>query len=558
MSKLGALVRAGLKANFGLAVFLHRIFREKKDRWILPIFAFSLLGLVSMLYGFVVFISGAYSILKPMGQQQALAAMGIALGQVLLLIFGVYYVLSALYFARDIEMLIPLPVRPSEVLLSKFIVITISEYLTVALLVLPFLITYGVLDRSGLSYWIFSTLIYLALPILPLAAVTAAAVLMMRYINLSRKKDILILVGGVVVLAAAVGFQFLMQRSAAEEVTAQDMAVFLTAPDSLLNRIGAAFPPGLWAARAVVSGMTAKGLANLAAFLGTSLLALVGMYLLGERFFYKGVIGLAEKGVRKRTLSTEEMARRVSSGRRAVAAIFTRELRIMNRTPVFLLNGVLVVLIFPVFFLFLAGQGPDSPGGDLQKLLDSGNSLHFILFAALFMVVCSSLNGTASSAFSREGAQFWISRVIPVAPSEQIAAKFLHSYAIGALGILAAAAVLRFQLAVPFLHLAMAAGLAMIATALMTTIGMFIDLARPLLDWTNPQKAIKQNFNVFLAMLANATVVAGAFFPIKTLIKTQIPKGLLLVILCAALLILSAAGYLALQRFADKRYREIE
>jgi ABC-2 type transport system permease protein len=56
---------------------------------------------------------------------------------------------------------------------------------------------------------------------------------------------------------------------------------------------------------------------------------------------------------------------------------------------------------------------------------------------------------------------------------------------------------------------------------------MFIDLARPLLDWTNPQKAIKQNFNVFLAMLANATVVAGAFFPIKTLIKTQIPKGLL-------------------------------
>jgi ABC-2 type transport system permease protein len=383
MSKLGALVRAGLKANFGLAVFLHRIFREKKDRWILPIFAFSLLGLVSMLYGFVVFISGAYSILKPMGQQQALAAMGITLGQVLLLIFGVYYVLSALYFARDIEMLIPLPVRPSEVLLSKFIVITISEYLTVALLVLPFLITYGVLDRSGLSYWIFSTLIYLALPILPLAAVTAAAVLMMRYINLSRKKDILILVGGVVVLAAAVGFQFLMQRSAAEEVTAQDMAVFLTAPDSLLNRIGAAFPPGLWAARAVVSGMTAKGLANLAAFLGTSLLALVGMYLLGERFFYKGVIGLAEKGVRKRTLSTEEMARRVSSGRRAVPLIFTRELRIMNRTPVFLLNGVIVVLIFHVLLPLYGRQGRIARRRS-PKLLDSGNSLHFICFAPLF------------------------------------------------------------------------------------------------------------------------------------------------------------------------------
>ncbi len=89
MSRLGALVRTGLKANFGLAVFLHRIFREKKDRWILPILAFSLLGLVSMLYGYVGFLSAAYSILKTLGQQQALAAMGIALGQVLILIFGV-------------------------------------------------------------------------------------------------------------------------------------------------------------------------------------------------------------------------------------------------------------------------------------------------------------------------------------------------------------------------------------------------------------------------------------------------------------------------------------
>ncbi len=558
MTKLGALVRAGLRANFGLAVFFHRIFKEKKDRWIIPIFAFSLLGLIPMLYGFIGFIGHAYSLLKPLGQEGALAAMGIVGGQFLILVFGIYYVLAALYFSRDIEMLIPLPLRPSQVLLSKFIVISINEYLTVAFIVLPFLITLGVLEGGGLSYWMIAGLVYLALPLLPLAILSIVIVVLMRFINLSRKKDILILVGGIAVLAAAFGFQFLMRQSASGEMSAQDMAAFLTSPDSVMNRVGAAFPPSIWAAKAVSKGLTKEGLTNLAAFLGISLLALGAIIVLGERFFYQGVIGLTEKGVRKRILTTEEMSRRVSSGRRAVLAIFTRELRIMNRTPVFLLNGVLVVIFLPVLFIFMSRPGLDSPGADLKAFIDSGHPLIFILFTALFMIVCSSLNGTASSTFSREGAQFWISRVIPVSPREQVSAKFLHSYAIGALGILAAAVAIKFMLPVAILHLAIAAGLALITGVLMTTIGMFIDLARPLLDWTNPQKAIKQNLNVLLAMLVNAAVLATAFFGIKALLRASVPGGLILFIVCSAMLGLAAASYLALLRFADKRYSEME
>jgi ABC-2 type transport system permease protein len=558
MSKLGALVRAGLKSNFGLSIFFHRIFKEKKDRWILPIFGFSLLGVIPMLYGLIAFIKSAYLMLKPMGQESALLAMGIVVGQILILIFGAYYVIAGFYFSRDIEMLIPLPLRPSEVLLSKFIVIAINEYLTIAALVLPFIITFGVLAGNGFSYWFISTLVYLALPLIPLAIISIIVMVMMRFINLSRKKDILILVGGIAILVAVFGFQFLTQQSASQEMTAQDMAAFLTSPDSLLNRIGSTFPPSIWASKAISGGLTGKGLMNLAAFLGTSLLALGAIIILGDHFFYRGAIGLVEKGTRKRVLTKEEMSQRVSSGRRAISAIFMRELRIMNRTPVFLLNGVLVVVLFAAFFVFLARPGLDSPNADLQKLIDSGNSLLFILFAALFMVVCSSLNGTASSTFSREGAQFWISRVIPVAPREQIAAKFLHSYAIGLLGVLAATVVLIFMLPVKFIPLAIAVGLALITGVLMTAIGMFIDLARPLLDWTNPQKAIKQNLNVLLAMFAEAAIIAAIFFGIKALSKANAPESLILLILFSALICLAAFGYLALLKFADKRYQEIE
>ncbi len=87
---------------------------------------------------------------------------------------------------------------------------------------------------------------------------------------------------------------------------------------------------------------------------------------------------------------------------------------------------------------------------------------------------------------------------------------------------------------------------------------MMIDLARPLLDWTNPQKAIKQNLNVLLAMCADIGILTGLYFLIRFLVRAGFSGGTILVSLFAALTALAWLGCAALLRFAEKRYREIE
>jgi ABC-2 type transport system permease protein len=287
--------------------------------------------------------------------------------------------------------------------------------------------------------------------------------------------------------------------------------------------------------------------------------------------FYRGVIGLGETTGKKRRLTRDEMARRVTSGRRAKAAIFGREWKIMNRTPIFLLNGTLVAVIFPAIFVLMAtidtggggagGSGGGGGSGDpmvLLKAMVSANPLVIILATALFMAVCGSINGTASSTFSREGTQFWISRVVPVAPREQAAAKFVHSYLVAALGVVTAGAVAAIFLHVKAAHMAAAAGLALVAGVLLTVVGMAIDLARPLLDWTNPQKAIKQNLNVLLAMLADIGILTLVYFGVKALVKAKLGTNAVLGVVFVGLAALAAASYAALLKFADKRYPRIE
>jgi len=564
------VIRAGLRSNFGLALLKYRLFKEKKDRWLVALIGVSLLGVLPLFYGVVLLVRNIYVILKPMGQERALLSLGFLAGQFLILMFGIYYVISAFYFSRDLELLIPLPLRAAEVMTSKFAVIVINEYLTVAAVVLPVVVTLGVVSHAGVGYWVNAALVYAALPVIPLAVVSLVVVAMMRFINVSRKKDALILIGSILLIVLALGLQIALGRTAgngASGMNTQAVAAFFTSPDSLLSRIGGFFPPGIWATRAVAGGFTGEGLANLALFWGVSLAFFAGMIALAELLFYRGVVGIGETTGKKRRLTRDEMSRRVSSGRRAKAAVFGREWKIMNRTPIFLLNGTLVVVLFPALFILMAtmdtggvGSG-GSGGGDpmvLLKAMVSANPLVVILATALFMTICGSINGTSSSTFSREGAQFWISRVIPVAPREQVAAKFLHSYLVAALGVVTAGVVAAVFLHVKAAQLAAAAGLSLVAGVLLTVVGMAIDLARPLLDWANPQKAIKQNLNVLLGMLADIGILTIAFFAVKALVKAKLGTGAALGILFVGLAAVAAASYAALMRFADKRYPAIE
>jgi ABC-2 type transport system permease protein len=559
MKRLLTLTRAGLKSNFGLSVLRHRLFKEKKDRWLVPLVGVAVLGVLPSIYGLVLLVQNIYLALKPLGQERALLTLGIMAGQLFILLFGLYYVISAFYFSRDLEFLIPLPLKPFEVIASKFAVIMINEYLTVMVIVLPVLVGYGVLARGGLPYWTNGVLVYLFLPVIPLAVVSILVVLLMRFVNLSRKKDALILIGSVLLIAVSMGLQFLLGRSGRGGIDGRAMTSFFTSPDSLLNLIGARFPPSIWATKAIAGGFSAVGLLKLALFVGTSLVLFAAILVLSEKIFYRGLVGLGEVSGRRRLLSRAQMSQRISSGRHPVRAIFAREWRIMNRTPIFLLNGTLIVLIVPVVFILMAKAGSGrGDAGAILKVMTSAQPLFVILASAAFMIVCGSLNGTSSSALSREGGQFWISRVIPVAPRDQVTAKFLHSYLVAILGTVTASAVAAWLLHLKAVHLAAAAGLSLIAGVLLTAVGMMIDLARPLLDWTNPQKAIKQNLNVLLAMCADVGILTGLFFMIRFLVKAGFSGGTVLVLLFVVLTALAGLGWAALLRFAEKRYREIE
>jgi ABC-2 type transport system permease protein len=560
MRRLRSLVRAGLKNNFGLSLLRFRLFKQKKDLWLAPFVLLGVAGLGSLFYGYGSLIKGLYETLRPLGQEQALPAFALMVGQLLILVFGLYYVISAFYFSRDLEMLIPLPCKPFEVILSKFAVVLVNEYLTMIPLVLPMLVYFGILSRAGWPYWTNAFLVYLLLPVIPLCLVSILVVGLMRLVNVSRKKDVVIIVGSLFLILLGFGFQVLVNRSAGSGESMQAVVNFLASPDSLLKKVGRMFPPSIWAGKALAGGFSGSGLTNLALLLVVSLAGFYIILVLAEKLFYRGLIGLGEVSGRKKLLTAAEMTRRVSSGHHAVRAIFDREWRVMNRTPIFLINGTLTAFLIPIVVILMAtaGSGKGSLSQILRMISSATDKNLVVLGAASFLMVCGCLNGTASSTFSREGSQFWMSKVIPVSPRDQARAKFAHSYLVSLLGIVTSLVVLVVVLGLKAADCAAALGLALVGAVGLTAVGMMIDLVRPLLQWTNPQKAIKQNLNVVIAILADIGFLAVIGYGLSRLAKAGVSGRSLLMVALVTLAVVSGLSYHFLMAYAERRYREIE
>ncbi|HSQ35666.1 MAG TPA: hypothetical protein VLQ89_06720, partial [Candidatus Binatia bacterium] len=267
--------------------------------------------------------------------------------------------------------------------------------------------------------------------------------------------------------------------------------------------------------------------------------------------------GLSEMAVRRKKLSSRALAGRFKAANGAGRAILLREWRLMNRTPIFLLNGILSVVLVPAMLFFMVRSNAGAASLSLLQLLGSGDLTATTLFAAAFFVACGCLNGTASSTFSREGKNFWLSKVIPVAPGRQAWAKFLHSYLVAALGVLGGSLAARFAMGMAWQSILPAALLAVAAGVLFTAVNMAIDLARPLLTWTNPVRAIKQNLNVLLAMALDAGIFYVFYQLTQLLRRCGLDGKPLIIALFAAVSAAAAAALYLLVRYADKRFATI-
>jgi ABC-2 type transport system permease protein len=511
MSKYIVLTKILLKNNINLSSD-----KKKKAKtialWILIAAAFvPTIGII------VNSISTGYNLLSSINQEGLILALGISFVSIFVFFFGIFYSLNVLYFTKDIENLLPLPLKPSEILGAKFTVALLYEYLTELVLFLPILIVYGVKSSASFIYYAYGIIIFLILPLAPLGIVSVLNMIIMSFTNLGKHKDKLKIMGGIGAMFIAICINILMQKFGVSSNNPDQMIKMITSGNnSLVQLSNKLFPGSSIGAKALVFSSTTQGFLNLLLYIILTLIVVLVLLVLGEKLYFKGIIGISETSSKRKELSSEQLSK-FSERQSPLIALTMRELKILFRTPVYFMNCIIMNFLWPVFILLPMVTQPQL-FKELEKVTaiirDPSISAIIVGMALAVGVFLGASNLITATAISREGQNIFISKYIPVDYTTQFAAKILSGMIMGVVSIIVMLLMAIVLIKAPLYLVVMSLIMSIPGLLFSSMAGLLIDLNYPKLNWDNEVKAVKQNFNGFLSLIVGVLGAAISAIPI--------------------------------------------
>ena len=433
--------------------------------------------------------------LKSMKQEQ------VFLGFCLISTIGVTFIrtiftaLNVMYFSKDIEFLLPLPIKPIKIVLAKFNVMLISEYITELItLVLPFSI-YGYLTMANSIFYIHSLLVFLFLPIIPMLISIGIIVVIMKFTKFLNNKDIVQYLTVFLTIALVIGIQFI-NTSSSNQVTTFMIAnkfieinglvdIFSQYFFTLKQGINAIIKPGV------------EGLLNLFFLAIESIIAYIAVAYLVSKVYIQSAVSATFSGVKSKKRKNNKFNKQKIS-----ISYINKEWKILFRNPVFFLQCVLPSILFPLIFsiplyrtISISGtQEIDIIKQTILEVSQNSMGIGIILLIINFMYMFNFISVTA---ISRDGENAIFMKYIPIDLHKQCKYKVVPSIILNMIPLIYVIGIIKFVvpeiLNITIIEVFI---LGLICNILISYLSILIDLLRPKIHWISEYSVVKQNMNM--------------------------------------------------------------
>lgn len=405
--------------------------------------------------------------------------------------FGsVFNTYSGLYFAKDNDLLLSLPIPVRTLMASRLLTVYLMGLMYSAVVILPAVIVYWVTVSAAPMALLGGVLLTALISIFVL---TLSCALGWVVAKVSRKLKHKSFITVIVSLAGlAIYYFFVFKAQTAIEQLVANAAVYG-------EKIkGAAHP-------LYIFGLTGTGDVTAMLLSAAVIIALFALTwtLLSHSFLQittaSGASGKAvyrEKAVKRRSID---------------GALFGKELARFTASPNYMLNSGLGILLLPISGILLLWKG-----GTVVPLLNEVFASQSGCAEVLLCTgVCAiaSMNDMATPSVSLEGKSLWLAQSLPVKPWQVLRAKLKVQLALTAIPALVPLVCMAFVLPLtPALPLIFVTALSYIAFS--ACLGLTLGVMRANLTWTNELAPVKQSLAVAIAMFggwAYALLLAGLY-----------------------------------------------
>ena len=211
----------------------------------------------------------------------------------LTLIQSIISATNVFYFSKDLDYILPLPLKPREILISKINVILVTEYIMEIMFAVAPIIVYGILTSAGPMFYIVSLLVLLIFPIIPILIATFIIMIIMSFSKGTKNKDRFRLIAPIlgIIIALVLSFSF----SGTSEINDDQLIELLMQANSMVEVVSDSLPVIKPAINAIVNSSFIEFLK----LLGITTIIYIVFLLIGNKLYFRGAVGNLSSGAKK-------------------------------------------------------------------------------------------------------------------------------------------------------------------------------------------------------------------------------------------------------------------
>ena len=524
IKKISSLTKVFLKdihKNF-------RIFNKNKKNKVKDSNLFWMIIILAIAVAFLSY--KAIGFFNSIGQPRIFLTIYFIILTILLMFQNILVVINVLFFSKELENILPMPISSIELLLAKYAVLLVMSYITELIFAVVPLTIYGLMTHISLIYFLVMPIVLIIFPALLITIISIITIILMKILKVIKNRNIYQTVVTSILLVIVLSFEvgimntFTMERPV--DIDQQNISQEQAEQQAIemYNKMGSGFlivNPSVEIL--AVPNKISTFIINFAKLIIYNLVGLSIFLLIGKRVYLKNIlIGTTDVVSNKNYIGQVKYE---SKNKKIRKAYIEKDFKQLVRNPTFFMQLIFPVILILTSILIIGNfiipaldtmiQSDDTIRNSLKNIEFNSNMVCIVLCV---LQVLFSMSAISLTAISREGKSAIFLKYIPVDLYKQ----FLYKNVLQV--------ILNFIVSVIVLGIlySLISKIGMIEILLIFAISIFmnfinsflmlvVDLRRPILDWDSEYQITKNNPNKIFQYVFMIIIVLALMYLAKIL-----------------------------------------
>ena len=533
--------------------------------------------LAGIVFIIVIYVSYMFiNLLKEIGAQEIFIEAFFLLLQILVMFQTILLVISTLYFSKDIENYLSLPITSRKLLITKFSVMISIIFGSEIIIALPAIFIYGVRTLQNFFFYPLAVIVIALVSIFLSTIVSIVMIFVMKIFRFIKNKylyqNVLILIMTIIIFMPLMnvlnsGMNNLNNIEIAEQQSYNDEnsqaeAQAIQGLSSMVktirntNKYFVITDIGVKA----LSNINYKSIIYVLEILAIDLLALIVFFTIGKFTYIKDILWNLSLFNKKKNKKVR-LYKKCKAKNKKYSYLINEIKLIMKNSTYFVhyVYNILVLLIVitvitTTLFPIIVQSIKEIMGEDIFSMFTFGFSeLSLIIGIIQVIFTLSSLSLTAISRYGKNATFF---KYIPIKFSTQFRLKNMPQLILNTIIILVILGIIHYIIpAIDNLYILLMFIIAMLLNIINSNILLFIDLSRPRLNYENEVTVIKQNDNKLFQYILTVVICLIIWYLTQVTEELSLNISILIEIIIFSIIVIGMEIFI--HKKANKLFKKI-